>query len=208
MSVVIIACAAGFSACGDDDGGDDDPEGGSGGRAGTSGGSGRGGSGAGTSGGSGQGAGGADPGNPASCPATAPAEGGTCTTGNIECVYGMMECDCDMAMGGGAMMWECMMMGGGNMQMCPASEPTSGSACTEGRGDCMFGARVCDCTDDMWSCWDPADCPTMPPDEDSPCDTLGMECPYDLGGGNDGECDCEDTGWDCNGDFQEEDAGV
>jgi hypothetical protein len=39
-----------------------------------------------------------------------------------------------------------------------------------------------------------------------------MECEYDDGGGQGqgggDECDCEDTGWECDGDFGEEDAGV
>jgi hypothetical protein len=127
---------------------------------------------------------------------------------NLACRYGMMTCDCDTAQAGGMdMTWQCR-GGGGMMQVCPASEPTNGTACTNGRGDCPFGARVCDCNNDMWACWDPADCPTLPPADGSACDLVGMECPYDMGGNN-GDCDCEDTGWDCRGNFQgEEDGGV
>jgi hypothetical protein len=91
------------------------------------------------------------------------------------------------------------------MQVCPATEPANGSACMSGRGDCEFGARVCDCNDDVWACWDPSDCPAAVPAPDSACPVVGMECPY--GGGGD-ECDCEDSGWDCDDELLEADGGT
>ena len=88
--------------------------------------------------------------------------------------------------------------GAGRMgaMMCPATEPAGGGTCTPGRGDCMFGTRVCDCPNDTmtWSCWDPEDCPDTAPADMSACTTVGMQCEYGRGG-----CDCETGGWDCNG---------
>ena len=207
---LLIACASLALACGDDDGSGDEPEAGSGGSGrGGSGASGSGGTGGSGTSGSGAGSGGSGT-NPAGCPAMAPADASACTMADLECTYGMMECDCDPPQGGGTeMAWDCRTFGG-TMQMCPDTEPASGGACTEGRGDCEYGTRICDCNDDVWACWDPADCPTMPPAEGSTCSPVGMECEYDQGGpGGDGECDCEDTGWECGGDFEpEEDGGV
>ena len=135
----------------------------------------------------------------------------------LECSYGNTDCDCEAPDDDPTMLaWDCGTGGGGMMQMCPATEPTNGAACTEGRGDCEFGTRICDCTDDVWACWDPADCPAAPPTNGTACDPVGMECEYDDDGGGQGQgggddCDCEDTGWDC-GDIgepdEEEDAGV
>lgn len=224
LGLLVLACTVGVGACGDDDDSNDDSEGGSGGtgRAGTgtalSGRGGSGGIGTGASGsGSGSGgAGGASPNNPAGCPATAPAQDGACTMEGLSCSYGTTECDCDPVQGDDTMTaWDCNTTTGGMMmQMCPATEPTNGGTCTPGRGDCEFGARICDCLRDgeTWACWDPADCPAMPPADGSTCPLVGMECEYDNGGGGPrggGGCDCEDTGWDCGGDFGgQEDGGV
>jgi hypothetical protein len=139
--------------------------------------------------------------NPAECPAAAPASDAACTVLNLECEYGMMECDCDEQGGAMALSWDCSTNGPPAMQVCPAAEPAGGSACEEGRGDCEFGARVCDCTDDVWACWSPADCPATPPAADSACNPVGMECAY-----GDDECDCEDTGWECDDDIGMPDA--
>ena len=116
---------------------------------------------------------------------------------------------------GGTMMpllWSCRTMGGNQQQqgqMCPTAEPTNGSACTPGRGNCMFGTRVCDCDNDTdaWACWDPADCPATRPAEQAACDVVGMACEYGgqggpgQGGNNNDDCDCTATGWDCGGQF-------
>jgi hypothetical protein len=229
IGLMVAACSAGWVAgCGDDDqGGDEDEnEAGSGGSGSGSSGSGGSNTGTGTSGsgasgsgasgsGAGTGAGGASPDNPAECPATAPADDDACTMDGLECAYGTTECDCQGSFQDPSMMsWDCSMMGGGGeMQMCPATEPTNGGECTPGRGDCMFGTRICDCIRDSntWACWDPADCPATPPENESPCDVVGMECEYGGGGGPGGDdCDCEESGWDCGGgDFGgDEDAGV
>jgi hypothetical protein len=131
-----------------------------------------------------------------------------CTMVDLSCDYGMTECQCEDNAPDPAT-WGCNTGGGGMMQVCPPAEPTNGSTCMPGRGDCEFGERICDCVNgtDTWACWHPDDCPANPPDEDSACPLVGMECPYDVGGNND-ECDCEDTGWDCGGAFGDQDAGT
>jgi hypothetical protein len=225
MSLIVVGCVAGFGAgCGDDDsGGDDDGAAGSsagrsGSNSGASGNGGTSGTGTGTSGSSASGSGGASPDNPEACPATAPTPDGSCTMDGLECEYGTTDCECEAPEDDATMLaWDCNTGGGGMMQMCPATEPTSGGTCTGGRGDCEFGARICDCNDDdVWACWDPADCPAAPPTNGSACDPVGMECEYDDGGGQGqgqgggDDCDCEDTGWDCGDQDEpdEEDAGV
>ena len=90
-------------------------------------------------------------------------------------------------------------------QVCPTAEPANGAACQPGRGDCMFGTKICDCLNesDTWVCWDPAtDCPTTQPAEQSACPTVGIECelPGAQGQGND-DCECTAVGWDCGGQF-------
>jgi hypothetical protein len=229
MSLMVAAAVAGFgAACGDDDssGDDEGPEAGSsagrsGSGTGTSGSGGRGGtSGTGTGTSGTGGSGGASPDNPEACPAAAPTQDGSCTMDGLECNYGTTDCDCEAPDDDPMMLaWDCNTGGGGMMQMCPATEPTNGGTCTGGRGDCEFGARICDCNDDdVWACWDPADCPAAPPMNGSACDPVGMECEYDDGGGQGqgqgqgggDDCECEDTGWDCGDQDEpdEEDAGV
>jgi hypothetical protein len=97
---------------------------------------------------------------------------------------------------------------GSTAQVCPSAEPANGEACQSGRGDCMFGTKICDCPNDtsVWICWDPAtDCPATQPAEQSACSVVGIDCEYaqpqggGQGGGND--CECTDTGWDCGGQF-------
>jgi hypothetical protein len=133
------------------------------------------------------------------CPAAQPAEQAACTLVGIECEYdgqgpGGGDCECTEAG------WDC----GG--QFCPAAEPASASTCEPGRGECMYGARICECLNDAdtWACWDPADCPATQPAEQATCDPIGMECDYEAQGGND--CDCTDTGWDCGAQFCPADA--
>jgi hypothetical protein len=127
------------------------------------------------------------------CPATQPAERDACMLVGVECEYGQGpgggDCEC------GEMGWDC----GG--QFCPAAEPASASTCEPGPGVCMYGARICECNNDMdtWACWDPADCPATQPAEQAACDPVGMTCDYEAQGGND--CDCEATGWDCGAQF-------
>lgn len=97
---------------------------------------------------------------------------------------------------------------GSTAQVCPSAEPANGEACQSGRGDCMFGTKICDCPNDtsVWLCWDPAtDCPATQPAEQSACSVVGIDCEFaqpqggGQGGGND--CECTDTGWDCGGQF-------
>lgn len=222
VSCVITAFVGFVSvACGDDEGSGDDPIGASGTSAGTAGASGRSGSGA-AAGASGRGSGRGgqmqmcpmtEPANgetcmpargtcmfdtricdcisgtntwacwaPTDCPTTAPPEQSMCPVVGMSCGLGMgRECECE------ANGWNC-----GN-QFCPAAEPAPGGACEEGRGQCTFGTRTCDCTDDVWACWNPADCPATPPVERSMCTTVGMVCPFEGG-----SCECEMRGWNCS----------
>ncbi len=92
-------------------------------------------------------------------------------------------------------------------QVCPTAEPANGDTCQPARGDCMFGAKVCDCINDTstWVCWDPAtDCPTMRPAEQAACPVVGIECELpeaaQVPGRND-DCECTAMGWDCGGQF-------
>jgi hypothetical protein len=93
--------------------------------------------------------------------------------------------------------------GGGRMgatrMTCPMEEPANASACEPGRGNCMFGTRVCDCPSDTstWVCWDPADCGTTVPAEQAACPVVGMTCSY----GRDANCECSANGWDCGNQF-------
>jgi hypothetical protein len=220
-------------ACGDDEGGGDEPVGGTGVTAGRSGSSGRGASGAGAAGAGagGRGARGpvtqmcpmTEPMNgatctpargsctfgtrtcdcisdtstwacwaPSDCPTTVPAEQSMCPVVGMSCELGMGDdCECE------ATGWDC-----GN-QFCPAAEPAPGGACEEGSGQCTFGTRICDCTDDVWACWNPSDCPATAPLEDSMCPLTGMVCPF-MGG----NCTCETGGWDCQRGVMQPDPGT
>jgi hypothetical protein len=95
---------------------------------------------------------------------------------------------------------------GNAAQVCPSAEPATGEVCVNGRGECTFGTRNCDCNNDSltWVCWDPTtDCPATKPAEQAACSVVGVDCEFasDTGqGGNDG-CECTDTGWDCGGQF-------
>ncbi|HEX6239679.1 MAG TPA: hypothetical protein VFZ61_02250 [Polyangiales bacterium] len=130
------------------------------------------------------------------CPASQPDVDSECTTRGLTCTFGNTQCSCEVGFGNQAL-WECSSTGGGGgaMQMCPASEPAQGSACTPARGDCDYGTRMCDClnSSSTWSCFDPADCPASAPAEQAACDTVGMECEYDQGL----DCECTSAGWDC-----------
>ncbi|MET0285674.1 MAG: hypothetical protein ABW352_14440 [Polyangiales bacterium] len=88
------------------------------------------------------------------------------------------------------------LFGGAGRQQCPAAKPSNGAACTEGRGDCMYGVDVCDCNDDKWACWNPASCPTAAPDEGGRCEVVGMQCSIEAQS-DELDCDCTATGWDC-----------
>ena len=146
---------------------------------------------------------GGDGGNPATCPAQAPMDESTCTQSPLSCRYGTRACSCERPSPADPGKWECS--GGGGMQSsCPMAEPTPGSACSEVRGECRFGGRVCDCTDDdVWACWNPADCPPAVPVERAACTTVGMSCEYPAmaRGEDESECECEATGWDCGRQF-------
>ena len=129
---------------------------------------------------------------PSDCPTSAPPEQSMCPVVGMSCGLAMnQECECE------ANGWNC-----GN-QFCPPAEPAPGGACEEGRGQCMFGTRTCDCTDDVWACWNPADCPATPPLENSMCPSVGMNCPY-MGG----SCTCETGGWDCSRGVMQPDPGT
>jgi hypothetical protein len=134
---------------------------------------------------------------PSDCPTTVPAEQSECSVVGMSCSPARGDnCSCT------AQGWNC-----GN-QVCPAAEPSAGSACEEGDGQCTFGARTCECEDDVWACWNPAtDCPAAPPLDDASCTIIGISCEYEGG-----SCDCEDSGWQCGrrvmNDPPEEDAGV
>lgn len=92
-----------------------------------------------------------------------------------------------------------------NRQMCPMTEPSAGETCMAAGGNCMFGTRICDCITpgDTWACWDPSECPTSVPAEQSSCPVVGMTCRVagsTMGpGGN--NCSCTATGWDCGNQY-------
>lgn len=151
------------------------------------------------------------------CPATAPADNDPCAVPSTACTYPTAQCTCEAVNLVGS--WSCNEIAGGagntagtggqqqNM-ICPDAVPQNGTACTPGRGTCMFTANECDCPRDteLWVCWDPMDCPQTPPAEQSACPLVGMRCEYQggggqQGGGGGGRCDCENNGWDCGGDF-------
>jgi hypothetical protein len=132
------------------------------------------------------------------CPATQPAEQAACPMLGIECEYdppqgsgqrGGNDCECSDTG------WDC----GG--QFCPPAEPAAASACEGGDGVCMYGARVCDCDQSAWACWNPSDCPATAPAEASACPLQGMACEYPGG-----ECECDDAAWEC--DIDDADGGV
>jgi hypothetical protein len=98
--------------------------------------------------------------------------------------------------------------GASTAQVCPSAEPASGEACVSGRGDCMFGTKICDCPNDTsaWICWDPTtDCPATQPAERAACSIVGSQCEYaqpqGSGQGGSDDCECTDVGWDCGGQF-------
>jgi hypothetical protein len=81
-------------------------------------------------------------------------------------------------------------------QQCPETKPSNGGTCVEARGDCMYGAEVCDCQDDVWACWDPANCPASAPSERAGCTPVGMQCSYESQA-DELDCQCTAQGWDC-----------
>jgi hypothetical protein len=83
-------------------------------------------------------------------------------------------------------------------QMCPMTEPSASESCMPAAGNCMFGTRICDCIapGNTWACWDPSQCPTAVPAEQSSCPVVGMTCRPMRG-----NCTCRDTGWDCGNQF-------
>jgi hypothetical protein len=149
-------------------------------------------------------------GNSANCPATAPADNSACTFVSTQCTYDQQQCSCEMMFGGTTAAWNCGFAA--TMQTCPTTAPTNGTTCEPGRGNCDYSATsVCDCNRDnnMWACWDPADCPATQPANDEACPLVGMECNYgNGGGGRQGGCDCTDAGWDCGGNFNQDDGGM
>ena len=132
----------------------------------------------------------------AACPVTEPAEDTVCATNNQTCSYPSRECTCEAGQAADrvASGWNCRRA----RQMCPSAMPDVGSACAAGRGECMFDATVCVCSEDsaIWSCWNPADCPTTAPAERAACQAVGMECPYQIAA-EELDCECTTEGWDC-----------
>jgi hypothetical protein len=131
------------------------------------------------------------------CPEERPMNGSSCDDRGQVCEYDQGDCTCNTASmaGFGQIAWDCPFQF--MAQMCPPQEPQPGAACMSVFGECPYGdSKVCDCADetDMWSCWNPADCPTTPPENMSACDPVGMECEYDD---TMMDCDCTAEGWDC-----------
>jgi hypothetical protein len=143
--------------------------------------------------------------NALACPADPPNANSPCSLRGLECGYGARACSCESPAPADPTSWRCTTTQGNPMQTsCPAAEPMSGSACTDMRGSCRFGARICDCVEDTntWACWNPGDCPPMVPAEQAACTVVGMSCEYrGAGGGGGDECECEATGWDCGRQF-------
>lgn len=135
---------------------------------------------------------------PSDCPSAAPAEAAACTLVGIACSYraadaGRDELDCECSATG----WDC------GRQVCPATEPTAGSACSSGDGTCGFGGRVCDCRSRAWVCWNASDCPAAQPVESAACAVERMLCEYPQG-----DCECTRAGFDCEGQRAPRDGGV
>ena len=136
----------------------------------------------------------------AMCPEERPMEGETCKERGQVCEYEQGDCTCNAASMGafGEIAWDCP--ANFRAQMCPAQAPEPGSRCMTVFGECPYGSdKICDCADETntWSCWNPADCPMMPPENMSACDPVGMECEYDE---TMMDCDCTTEGWDCETD--------
>ncbi len=116
------------------------------------------------------------------CPTVTPAEQSACPAVGISCdLAAGGECECEDTG------WNC-----GN-QFCPPAEPAVATECDEGRGMCPYGERTCECADDVWACWSPADCPTTPPVNRSMCPMVGVSCTYEGG-----DCACRGSGWRCD----------
>ncbi|HET6338016.1 MAG TPA: hypothetical protein VFG30_32565 [Polyangiales bacterium] len=132
------------------------------------------------------------------CPATQPAEQSACSVVGIDCEFaqpqgggqgGSNDCECTDTG------WDC----GG--QFCPPAEPAAATTCEGGDGVCAYDARVCDCDQSIWACWNKSDCPATTPVEASACTLQGMICEY-AGG----DCECDDAAWEC--DINDADGGV
>jgi hypothetical protein len=231
--VTVALAGFGLVACGDDSGSSDDPVGAAGTVAGAGGAAGRGVSGSGASGRGSAGRGMTGqmcpmtepglgetcvaargncmfgtrvcdcitPGNtwacwdPGQCPTAVPAEQSSCPVVGMSCDPMRGE-SCTCRDNG----WDC-----GN-QFCPAAEPTAGGQCEGGPGSCTYGARICDCANDAWSCWNPADCPMpAPPADNAMCTSPGMACMYPGG-----TCTCGSMStWRCGrGVMNDTDAGI
>lgn len=134
---------------------------------------------------------------PSDCPTAVPAEQSACSVVGMVCPQQMRGRSCTCTQQG----WDC-----GN-QFCPPAEPALGSACEEGTGSCTYGARTCDCNNELWVCWDPkSDCPAMPPADRATCSLDGVVCEYEGG-----SCECRgSSGWRCGRGVMNdvEDAGV
>jgi hypothetical protein len=138
----------------------------------------------------------------ASCPATAPTMGGTCTGepgGGAGCVSGADTCRCEGAGGaGGARTWVCTATP--VPVACPAAEPTVGETCTTGTGDCPYTTATCTCpANGEWACVAaPPMCPATEPAAGGTCTagTGGMAgCPY--AGPPAATCRCVAGAWTC-----------
>lgn len=135
---------------------------------------------------------------PSDCPTTVPAEQSACSIVGMACPQpNMRGRNCTCTQQG----WDC-----GN-QFCPPAEPAAGGTCDEGTGNCTYGARMCECTNEQWVCWDPkSDCPAAPPADRAMCSLEGVVCEYEGG-----SCNCRgSSGWRCGRGVMNdvEDAGV
>lgn len=137
-------------------------------------------------------------GRPYPCPpTTAPDSGTLCSTRGLSCEYPRGVCTCDPDPNGafGELAWICPFNSA--PEMCPTAAPAPGSMCTAlvSAMECAYGkSKACGCADEleMWTCWDPAQCPKGMPDNQSECDPVGMTCGYGAS-----RCECLTTGWQC-----------
>jgi hypothetical protein len=147
---------------------------------------------------------GADPAKPAPrgrpypCPETPPETNALCSTRDLSCEYDDGTCLCTANVMGmfGALAWNCP--DDAAAKMCPPLQPEPNSTCTSllGAADCSYGRQVaCNCGGETqtWVCWNPADCPSDRPDDESQCNPLGMACRYDGA-----TCECFTPGWQCH----------
>ncbi len=170
VAAVLGACGDGFDAAAaplvvDRDGGAETGSSGSGGAGGASGSSGADGGVGGAPGGADGGAGASGSTNDPRCPSEAPKDGVDATSiagsecgadapdRDWSCSYPSEACVCTWWCGwtNGVMAcssrWECMPAGAANGPDCPPSEPGAGSDAAESCPTCVYGSRLCTCSE-------------------------------------------------------------